>query len=121
MDSTETEDGQPPKLSTLSAVDLGRGGGMPGGGFEGGGMPQMPGGNLPDGNVPQMPDGDFSDGFTGGGWGGDRFTQWGQNQNQPQGGAADAASAVSPETFLPVGVSVLFLLAGIVIALKVKH
>ena len=36
-------------------------------------------------------------------------------------GAADTVSAVSPETFLAVGISVLFLLAGLVIALKVRH
>ena len=36
-------------------------------------------------------------------------------------GAADTVSAVSPETFLAVGISVLFLLAGLVIALNVRH
>ena len=116
---------------------------MPGGGFGGGDipqmpgvdlpdseMPQMPGGDLPDGEMPQVPGGDrpngetfqMPDGFQGGGnRGGDRFTQWGQNQDQTPGGAADTAAAVSPEMFLAVGVSALVLLAGIWFAFKVKH
>ena len=120
MDSTVTADGgQALNLSTLSAVDLGGHGGFPGGGFPNGDfgdgdMPQMPGGNFPGGDAaPQMPGGGFGNG--------DRFTQWGQNQGHAQTGADDTASAVSPEMFLPVGISVLFLLAGLVFAFKVKH
>ena len=138
LDSRSDADGQTPNVSTLSAVNPGgrggqsgpggdgsqmpggglggQGGGFPGGDFGGGDMPQMPGGEppsgeppigeLPDGDAPQMP-------------GGDRFTQWGQNQ--PQDSTADTASAIPPETFVMVGVSVLVLLAGILIAFKVKH
>ena len=124
MDSAVTEDGQTPNVSTLSAVNLGGrgpmggdGSQMPGGGFGGG-----QGGGFPDGDIPE-------DGFMGGGFGGDmpqmpggdRFSQWGQNQNQPQGGAASDAAAVSPDMLLQVGVSALFLLAGILFAFKVKH
>ena len=156
VDSAETADGQTLNVSTLSAVDLGRGGGpgggFPNGGFGGGNMPQLPGGGFGDGEMPQPPDGGFGDGempqlpdggfgdgempqlpdgelpdsdsddgFPGGGRGGDRFAQWGQNQDQTQGGAAEAAAAVSPGTLLAVGVSALFLLAGLVIAFKIKH
>ena len=137
LDSAGTEDGQAQNISTLSAVDLGGRGGA--GGQQGGDMPQMPGGNspgsgdgsqIPDGGsggdmwqIPggDPPDGNFNDGFPGDDRGGNRFTQWGQAQGQPQGGTAEAAPAVSPSTFLAVGVSVLFLLAGIWFAFKVKH
>ena len=104
--------------------------GMDGGGFgsQGGQMPQRPGGDLPDGEMPQRPGGGFpdgetpEDGFPGGGdWRGDRFPQWGQDQAWDQGGAAETAAAISPETFLSVGVSALVLLAGIWFAFKVKH
>ena len=151
MDSTEEADGQPLNLSTLSAVNLGRGGGMhggapdgsfgggqsgempqmPGGGFPDGEMPQIPGGNFPDGDMPQLPGRDFEDGDTpqmpggdfqnGGNRRGDQFTQWGQGQDRTQDGAAGETAVVSPGVFLSVGISVLFLLAGIVIAFKVKH
>ena len=124
----------------------GSGGQMPGGGFEGGDMPQAPDGEIPqrpdgdspDGDVPQMPelpdgdfpdgdmwqmpDGDTDDGFNrGGGWRGDRFTQWGQEPGQTQGGASGDAPTVSPGALLSVGVSALVLLAGIWFAFKVKH
>ena len=104
---------------------------MPGGGFPDGNMPQMPGDGFPDGDVPQMPDGGFPDGDTpqasddgfipGGNWHGDRFTQWGQDQDRTQGVAPNETATVSPDTFIMVGVSVLFLLAGIIIAFKFKH
>ena len=121
LDSTETADGQTQAVSTLSAVGLGRGGG-----FGGGGMPQMPGGNFPGGDGFQPPDGALPDGdipqMPGGGFGnGDRFTQRERPQDQARGGTAETAAAVSPETLLAVGVSALFLLAGLVIAFKVKH
>ena len=120
MDSTETADGQPQGISALSAADAGRGGmdggapQMPDRGFPDGGMPQMPGDGFPGGDTPE-------DGFPDGGWRGDRFTQWGQDQDRTQGGAPGEAAAVPIDTLLPVGVSVLFLLAGIIIAVKVKH
>lgn len=53
--------------------------------------------------------------------GGGQFAQWGQNQDGPQGAAVPGDSAVSPETLVLVGVSALFLLAGIFIAVRVKH
>ena len=138
MDSTATEDSQPLNISTLSVVNLGRGGGMhgdaPDGGFgggQGGEIPQLPDGGSPDGDMPQMPDGGFPDGeipqqpsggFQGGGsWHGDQFTQWGHGEDWTQDGAAGETAAVSPGVFLSVGISVLFLLAGIVIAFKYKH
>ena len=70
------------------------------------------------------PGGMFGGGMQGGGFGsrgGDRFTQWDQSQDRPQDGAADTTFAISPDALPPVGVSVLFLLAGLVIAFKVKH
>ena len=138
VDSRPTADSQPLNISTLSAVNLGHGGGMgddggqmPGGGFPGGDMPQMPGGWPPDGEAPQMPDGGFpdgempqmgNDGFMGGNRRDeDQFTQWGQDQNRPQGGVSSETSAVSPDALILVGVSALVLLAGIWFAFKVKH
>lgn len=110
MDSAGTEDGQPLNASTLAAAVAG-GGGMGGG--------QMPGG-FPDGEMPQMPDGGFPG--NGNGRGEDRSAQWrGQDQNLPRGNTASETAAVSPDTFLSAGVSVLFLLAGIWFAYKVKH
>ena len=106
MGSTGTADGQL-NLST-TAVNTGRGE-----------MPQMPdGGGIPDGELPQMPGGGFRNG---GNRRGDQFTQWGQGQDWTQGGTTGEAAAVLPGALIPVGISVLFLLAGIVIALKVKH
>ena len=115
--NTGTADGRP---RGMSGGDTGRDEmpQMPDGGSPGGDAPQMPGGGSPGGDMPQASD----DGFTrGGSWRGGQFTQWGQGQDRPQGGASGDTAAVSPETFLPVGVSALVLLAGIWIALKVKH
>ena len=103
--------------------------GSMGGAFGGGDMPQRPGGNFPDGNIPQRPGGNLPDGETfqmpDGFQGGDRFPQGGQDQDRFQGGTtggtAETAAAVSPGTFLAVGISALVLLAGIWFALKVKH
>ena len=69
--------------------------------------------------MPQAPD----DGFIRGGnrRGGDQFAQWGQNQDRAQGGASNEASVVSSDAMIMVGVSALFLLAGLFIAFKVKH
>ncbi len=64
----------------------------------------------PDGS--QMPGG-FRDGG--------QFAQRGQDQNGPQGAAAPADPAVSLDALALTGVSALFLLAGIFVALKVKH
>ena len=144
LDSAETADGQTLTVSTLSAVGLGRGGWsgdmpqmpggdgsqIPGGGFGGDGS-QVPGGGFGNGEMPQMPGGDFGNGdapqipddvFGGAGRRDrDQFTQWGQDQDRTQGGVSSEISAVSPDAFLLVGVSVLFLLVGIAIALKVRH
>ena len=144
LDSTETADSQMPAVSTLSAVGLGHGGWggdmpqmpsgdgsqIPGGGFGGNGS-QVPGGGFGNGEMPQMPGVDFENGeapqipdgvFEGSNWRDrDQFTQRGQDQDRTQGGVSSEIPAVSPDTFLLIGVSVLFLLAGIVIALKVRH
>ena len=52
---------------------------------------------------------------------GRQFMQWDQNQSGPQDAAASGAPAVSPGALALVGVSILSLLAGIIIAFKVKH
>ena len=97
----------------------GQSGEMPEGG---GNMPQMPDGNFPGGDGFQPPDGELPDGFPGGGdRGGDRFPQRGQDQAQGGAEAGASAAAVLPETFAAVGVSALVLLAGILVAFKVKH
>ena len=90
---------------------------------DGGDGPRMPEDGFPDGgDGPRMPEDGFPesgddaqrpDGFGGG----DRFTQWGQTREDPEGGA----SGVSPDALLSVGVSVLFLLAGLAVAFKVRH
>lgn len=51
----------------------------------------------------------------------EQFMQWGQNRNWMQDGEVSATSAVTPEALILTGVSILVLLAGIWIALKVKH
>ena len=140
LDSEGTQTSRTASVSTLSAAGPGGRGGMgqiPGGGFGDGEMPQMPDGGFGDGEMPRMPGGDFPGGgdaqipdnglpdgempqIPGGGWGGDRFTQWGQDQDRTQGGTpSDAGDLLN--TLLPVGISVLFLLAGLVIAFKLKH
>ena len=104
----------------------------PDGGFTDGNVPQMPDGGFGNGEMPQLPDGDFGTGempqvsdsdFThGGNWrDGDQFTQWGQNQDQPQNTASGGTSAASPDALITVGISALFLLAGLLFALKVRH
>ena len=92
---------------------------MPDGGFAEGDMPQRPDGDFMDGSFPQIPDEDFTRG--GGRRGGDQFMRGGQDQDWAQDAAAGETSAVSPDTLIMVGVSVLFLLAGLFIAFKVKH
>ena len=120
-DNESASDGQPQDRPEPPDGAAGRGEG-----------PQAPDGGSVDGGIPQAPDGGFADGetpwtrgdgFMGGGSrrGGDQFTQGGENQDRTQGGAAGEAPAVSPDAFIPVGVSALFLLAGIWIAVKVKH
>ena len=52
---------------------------------------------------------------------GSQFMPWGQNEDRLQDAAASGTSTVSPDTLALVGVSILFLLAGILVALKVKH
>ena len=112
---------------------------------------QIPDSNFSDGEMPQTPEDDRStqnrggiqpnigsqEDFSGGSQipdqergqgemggnrrGGDQFMQWGQNQNWMQGSAATETSAFSPDALIPVGISMLVLLAGILIALKIKH
>ena len=50
-----------------------------------------------------------------------RFMQWDQNRDAIRGGAADEASSASPATLIPIGISILVLLAGILFALKVRY
>ena len=70
----------------------------------------------------QFPDqGRGQNGMGGGREDGSQFMQWGQNQDRPQDAAASGSSTVSPDALVLMGVSILFLLAGILIALKVKH
>lgn len=97
--------------------------------------------DMPNGEIPEMPDQDagrreFQD-FSNqmqvpdeqrgqGGMGGNRrdenqFMQRGQNQDWMQGGEIAETSALSPQTMILTGGSILILLAGILIALKVKH
>ena len=136
MDSGSAEDSQTPNLSTLSEAGPGGRGGMVGdgsqapgggmGGFGGGQQGGFPGGEQPDdgfpgGNFGGGPPDAGSDSGLFDGPGGDRFAQWGQNQDQVPGSAPEAGAAVSPELFLAVGVSALFLLAGLAFAFKVKH
>ena len=113
---------------------------LPEGDFRGGEMPQAPGGDFRDDELPRLPDGDMpqasgggladdgtpqmgDDGFTGGGnrRGGDRFAQGGETWDRTQGVAQGEVSAVPPEALVPVGVSALLLLAGILFAIKVRH
>lgn len=90
--------------------------------------PKIPEGNAGQAETPGMPDMDnipeipaFGD--MGGDRGdGGRFMPWGQSQDGPQDdGAVSVSAAVSPDALVLLGVSVLFLLAGIFVALKVKH
>ena len=116
-----TEDVRPMKPSALSTADTGRGDmpQQPGEGFMGGDMPQMPDGNFGDWNIPQISDDNLVRG--GNRRGGDQFMQWEQNPDWTQGGAAADSSALSSDVLILVGVSILVLLAGILIALKMKH
>ena len=139
---TETTDVRTITLSALSAGDIGRGdmvqtpGGdftrgempqTPGGDFMRGEMPQTPGDDLADGETPQMPDGETPQaqggGFVRGGdqRGGEQFAQWGKTQERAQGGADAGSPAASSDALLLTGGSVLVLLAGILVAVKVKH
>lgn len=89
---------------------------IPDGGFGQDAMHGMPDGRMPiDGGAQQ---GEFTHG------GQDsrgQFMQRGQEQGRPQGDAAVMEAVISPAALMLVGVSVLFLLAGIAAAFKVKH
>ena len=123
-------EGAPPEMPDKDAQR----GDMPGGQApqNGGDMPDMQnGGDFHRGpGGPEAVPGDtqFSDQMRGqnemGGGGrgdGGQFMPWGQNEDRPQDAAASEISTVSPGTSALLGVSVLFLLAGIFAALKVKH
>lgn len=112
-------------------------GGFPGGmrGGRGGRMERFGGGNRPDADDmnrdnEDAPQNDFASGYMqgnrpdmgSGNWPDEaQFMQRGQNRDWMQGGEIAQTSVVSPETLILTGVSILFLLAGILIALKVKH
>ena len=122
-DGTDADitDNRPADIPAMSDGDTGRGGfsRMPGGDFPEGEMPQIPWGNFSDSEMPQRPDGGFMPGTDS--RDGDQFMQWRQNQDWPQNNTPAGTSAISPGTLIPVGISVLFLLAGLLIALKIKH
>ena len=80
---------------------------------------QRPESDLPDGETPQISNDELTRGDNRNG--GDQFMQWGRNQGWPQSGMAAETSSTSPVTFIMVGVSILILLVGILIAIKVKH
>lgn len=94
-------------------------------------LPEMPGGDVGRKEFPtgQMPDGESAPDMQPNFGGREDFSgqmqvpdeQRGQNQDWMQGGEIAEASAVSSETMILTGVSILVLLAGILIALKVKH
>lgn len=65
------------------------------------------------GNRPDMGSGNWPDE--------DQFMQRVQNRDWMRGGEVAETSVISLETLILTGVSILFLLAGILIALKVKH
>ena len=75
---------------------------------------QRPGGDFTGGEIPQMPDDNFMRG-------GNQFMQGGRGQDWAQGAAAGETSAIAPDNLIMVGVSILFLLTGLFIAVKVKH
>ena len=85
---------------------------MPDGGFEGGNVPEMPDGNFSGVETPQAPDGNFPNN------GGFRSDDFRTERKQDQ---TDDTSSLSPDTLIPAGISILVLIAGIFIALKVKH
>ena len=94
--------------------DISRDDFTPGGG-QGGGRPDMGEMQFPDQTRGQ-------NGMDGGKRGnGGQFMQWEQDQDGPQGFAAPEGPAASLGTLALVGASVLFLLAGILVARKVKH
>ena len=80
---------------------------------------QIPGSDFTGNGMPQISD----DGFmhVGNRRGGGPFMQRGQNQVWPQDSTTTGVSTISLETLVLLGVSVLALLGGILIALKVKH
>ena len=103
--------------------------GPQGGGFNGG---QMPNGEMPSDEMPngEMPSGGFG-GPQGGGFGGGQMPngdhgnesdkpQWEEN-NRNQNDMQDKPTGISPSTLILTAISALLLLAGILIAIKVKH
>ena len=110
----EIDESQPQGTPELPDGDTWRGEmpQIPDGGFPNGGMPQMPDGGFSDGEMPQMTNDAFRryDGRRGD----DQFMQ---REDQVVG----ETPAISSDTLILTGVSVLFLLAGILIALKIKH
>ena len=108
IDGTETADRWPRDMT-----------GLPAGGMQPMEISEPADGTAGRGELPQTP----GDGFLRGenDRGGDQFTQWEQNRDRAQGGTAAEASGVSPDALILTGVSALILLAGILIAFKVKH
>ena len=118
-DDPEAEDGRrqdaPPELpaGNTRLPDMPE---PPGEDAERGEMPQMPDGDIPDGEKPQMADDSFMRGGRR-----DQFAQRGQNKDWAQDAEGGETSVISPDTLVMVSVSVLFLMGGLVIALRVKH
>ena len=108
---------------------------MPNGDFNGGEAPKLPDGDVSNGEPPQIPDGEtgrgqrpqITDGeldgqdFSGRQFPGNRNGDGRPGDTQIPDETAAEPSALSPDTLIPVGVSALFLLAGLLIAWKVRH
>ncbi|MCH5317834.1 MAG: carbohydrate-binding domain-containing protein [Eubacterium sp.] len=111
---------------------------MPSGGMPNGGMPngEISSGGIPNGGMPNG-DGSPQNGFKpGGGFKGDGYNKgkfpdehggdddhkmpFGQNDHEPSDTLSKSAN-ISPNTFILIAISALLLIAGIIIALKVRH
>ena len=86
-------------------------------------LPEMPDGDKQEqpSDEAQRPDrGDRQEGMDGNRGDDDRKMQWGQN-DRDQIETSNKPANISPNTLILIAVSALLLLAGIIIALKVKH
>lgn len=108
-----------------SSSGFGRGGRFSGGMQPGRPFGEMPGersgrGNRPMGDRPDLMR--EPNGMGGGNLPDDnQFMRWEQNRDRMQGGMADDTPDLSPDAGILLGVSVLFLLAGIWIAFRVRY
>lgn len=114
----------------MPSEGFGGNGGMPQmppeGSGENGGMPQTPPEGFDENSeIPQMPEQGQDNGNMGGkgNWpNGQQMPQRGQEQNwQNNNALTNAGSAISSSDWILVGISVLFLSAGILFAFKIRH